>query len=86
MASFTINYPDELAQRILDEFCEHHGYKSQVLDSNDNPVPNPETKPQFLKRMVKEYIKASWRANEVRKAQRLAAATAIADVDSADFT
>jgi hypothetical protein len=85
MGSITINYPDALGSRILNAFCEHHGYQSEIRAPDNTIVPNPETKLQFLKRKTAQFIKDSWKANEIRTAQRVAALS-ITDIDSTDIS
>ncbi len=75
-ADLTVTIPDPVAQRVLEGLAGNNNYQAQVpdpskmLDPSDPTVwmPNPETKAQFAKRMVKEWIKASVRAYEVKQA------------------
>lgn len=77
MASITITIPDQIAQRVLNGFCTHYGY----LATLDNGDPNPETKLQFAKRKLIEYIKAGVEVTEVQAARNSAATTAKASID-----
>jgi hypothetical protein len=47
----TFQFSDEASQEIINALCENFGYMDTVVDG-----PNPETKPQFAKRMVKEFM------------------------------
>lgn len=85
MASFTINYPDGMGQRILDGFCKSHGYLEQIRTPDNQLIPNPETKMQFLKRKVGIFVKSAWKAAEVFEAKRIAVG-AITDIDSVDIS
>jgi hypothetical protein len=85
MASFTINYPDGMGQRILDGFCSSYGYQDQIRTADNQLIPNPETKAEFLKRKVGEFVKSAWKSAEVAEAKRAAAAT-ITDIDDVDIS
>jgi hypothetical protein len=51
MAQMTFQFSDEVGQEIINALCENNGYMETTIDG-----PNPETKPQFAKRMVKEFM------------------------------
>lgn len=74
-----------MGQRILDGFCLSHGYQGQIRTADNQLIPNPETKIQFMKRKVGEYIKSSWKASEISLAKK-AAAAAITDIDNVDIS
>lgn len=69
MAKITINIPADKEQWVLDGFVIRFGYETMVenpefndilpVDSETNPlsIENPETIPQFAKRMVINMIK-----------------------------
>lgn len=59
MASLTLTFPDAIAQRVLNSFCTIRGYSDTVPNPEDpgGPwIPNPETKAQFAKRQLKEFV------------------------------
>ena len=76
MASITLTIPDAIVQRVLTGFCSTHGYAAQI-PSKDNAailIDNPETKAEFIKRCLLNYIKTSVREYEEAVAKREAAA------------
>ncbi len=78
MASITFTIPDAEAARILDGFAAHHKYQDDVPNPDFDPddpaetdpptIPNPQTKVQFLKRKIIEFVQASLKAEETRSA------------------
>lgn len=65
----TVTVPDAQAARVRDAFCGIYGYQ----DEDDDGNPNPESKPQFTARKLREYaaeIVAAW---ELQERQRVAA-------------
>ena len=59
MAVIKITIADEQLQYVLDRFGEAHGYRAELeLDPTKPPVPNPETRLDFLRRTLVERIKA----------------------------
>lgn len=50
------NLTDQQKIALFDGFCEKHGYKVTYEDDNGNPVPNPESKKDFVNRKFKEWI------------------------------
>lgn len=53
----SITIPDDKKDLVINAYCDLNGYSSQIYDENDQPIPNPETKAAFSKRMVIEQIK-----------------------------
>lgn len=75
MATVTITIPDTEVDRTLDGFTAHHKYSLTVANPDYDPVvddeslatiPNPESKVQFVKREIVEFVKASVKAEETR--------------------
>jgi len=79
MAIITITIPDPIANRVLNGFAKRYNY-SPTLENGD---PNPETKAQFAKRKVIEFIKQAVREAEIQEAANAAATAAgqTADTD-----
>ena len=67
MAQISITIPDDRLQRVLDGFASAMKYPDLVPGADGMPIPNPETKQQFFRRMLLEYIRTVVRAEE-RKA------------------
>lgn len=59
MASIPINYPDGQGPRIIASLCSFFHYKDTITKSDGTIIPNPETKPVFVKRMILQQIR-SW--------------------------
>ena len=58
MAEIKLNIPADKIQLIIDSFCNVYGWKENIDDpEGEDMIPNPETKAQFAKRMVIEYVK-----------------------------
>lgn len=66
MAAITIRIPDAELQRVLDRFAEAHGYQNFVeQDPTQPPIANPESKLDFLRRMLVERIRRTVLEQEV---------------------
>lgn len=77
MASITLTIPDEVAVRVRNGFCYQQGYQDTINDK-----PNPETKTQFMKRMLTEHIKLQVKAYETTLSMETARQEAELSVDS----
>ena len=78
MAQITITIPDAIASRVMNGFAKRYHYSATLEDGS----PNPETKAQFAKRRVIEFIKQAVREAEVEDARNDAATTAGSSVDT----
>lgn len=79
MAQITINIPDAVAPRVINAFAKQYLYSPTLPDG---VTPNPETKQEFAKRQVKEFIKRTVRQAEVESAKLTAQQTAEQSVDT----
>lgn len=77
MASITLTVPDAEAIRTLDGFAAHHKYREAIANPDYNPevddeslatIANPETKIQFMKNKLIDFVKESVKAEETRVA------------------
>lgn len=59
MATFTITIPTDKVTKTVDAFCSVYGYQP-TINVNGEDVPNPETKVNFSKRMVNEFVKNTY--------------------------
>ena len=79
MAQITLNIPDAIAPRVIDAICKRFGYTPTI-----DGAANPETKPQFAKRMivrtVREWVKDDEAAGAAFAAATTATATAEAEI------
>lgn len=86
MAQLIINVPDAVLPRVLNGFSTFNNYSPTIPDLTDplgqRTLPNPETKAQFCKRKIIEYIMESVRTAEVRAASEISARNASTSVDS----
>jgi hypothetical protein len=76
MAQISITIPDNQIQRIIDAVSAYYLYQATI-----GGVSNPETKAQFTKRMVVEYLKGIVLASEGQVAADAAKANAAASVE-----
>ena len=76
MASFTITIPDAVLSRVLNDIAYGNGYTDTILDEDRNPIPNPVTKGQFVKEVLRSTIVKMCRDYEVPIAGKTAADTA----------
>lgn len=74
LGPFQWTVPDGTLNSIVIDFCAAHGYTATIADDLGGSMPNPEPRPQFMKRMMKEFIANSVRS--YRAAQAYAAADA----------
>jgi hypothetical protein len=65
--------------RIQEAFAASYGYQATLPDPADptKAITNPETKAQFTKRKIAEYVKEVTRAYEANKAAEEARAAAL---------
>lgn len=56
MASIRLDFPDAVAPRIINAFARYYGYEPKIENENFELVDNPETKQQFAKRKIAEYV------------------------------
>ncbi len=75
MATLSISIPDAQAVRVVNKFALRMGYQSEV-----DGVNNPETKNQFLKRKIIEFVQQAVRAQELEEAE-IAARAALTSID-----
>jgi len=78
MATITITIPDAIAPRVINGFAKRYNY-SPLLENGD---ANTETKAQFAKRKLVEFIKSAVREAEIQDAANTAATTAGASADT----
>jgi hypothetical protein len=68
MAQITLQYPDAQAQRIVEAFSNTYGWQAQITNPDGTTTNNPETKAQFTKRQIGNFIKQTVMAWEATKA------------------
>lgn len=86
MAKFTITIPDDKVSEIVQAISDRTGWTATILDENGNEIPNPETRAQWSKRQIRDYIKnlyRKWKAQQARAALDVEAAEQAA-IDEAE--
>jgi hypothetical protein len=68
MAILSITIPDDITARVISAVAYNNGYSDTVPDQNGQPVPNPLSKTQFAKDILKNWIKANVVSYEATKA------------------
>jgi hypothetical protein len=82
MAQIILYLPDDLVARVLAGMCGLHNYQETITDP-ENPeqtIPNPETKVEFIKRIIRQKIKRDVLEWEGAEAQRTAYRTGETDI------
>jgi hypothetical protein len=84
VANISITIPDAQLTRVIDGIAGQHNYQITVPAPNplDPPVPNPETKSQFAKRMMIKWAKENVKAWEATLAANAARDTAVSSAES----
>lgn len=76
MAQFILQVPDEQRSRVVEAFCHRFGYTNKIPDGSGGEIDNPETRNQFTKRMMVDWVKSQVIEAEVDMASRSAAQAA----------
>lgn len=77
MATVSITIPDGELNRITEAFAGYYGYQETVPDPPGDPIPNPETKAQFLRARVIDYIRETVHVQELTTAVAAAESTVV---------
>jgi ribosomal protein S3 len=80
MADITITVPDEKIARIRNAFAKRYGYEPQIM-INDTLVDNPQSRAQFMKAKIAEYIRKVVLQQERDEAKLIAEQTVVDDLD-----
>ena len=83
MATISFTIPDALLPRVIAGMCGLHNYQA-TIQNPDNPgemIPNPESKADFVKRIIRQKIKRDVIEWEGAEAQRQAYITGETEVD-----
>lgn len=71
MAQITIDVPNAVLARVLDAFAKMYG-RPETIPDPANPtgpqIPNPQTKAQFAKMKLADFIKDVVKGHEAQKA------------------
>lgn len=78
MAQISFTIPDGAMPRVVDALCGAYGYR----DTAPSGGPNPQTRPQFAREQVRNFIRAAVLAWEAQRAGEVAATTAREKADA----
>ena len=84
--TITFTIPDDKINRIRDAFCTEFSYQDTITNQDGTTSPNPQTKLQFTKAQIVDYIKQVTRNYEGRIAENTARTTINNDVNSISIT
>lgn len=56
MALFSIEIADQDVARVIESLCVNYKRPEKTKDENGNEIDNPESKPMFANRMVREFL------------------------------
>jgi hypothetical protein len=60
MVVLKINIPDDKLQGIVNGFCKKYQYQEYIIGPGGTPVSNPESKVQFAKARLLDYVKSMY--------------------------
>lgn len=63
---YILTFHDEDKDRIESNFALYHSYQETLLGDEGNPIPNPQTKAQFIIEKSTQFILDSVLASEVK--------------------
>ena len=64
MTTITLTIPDAQITRVVDAFATAYGYQANIPNPDGAPLPNPETRPQFMRRQIMVFIKRTVQSTE----------------------
>ena len=72
MAELKVTIPNDKLQDVIDAFCFNYKYQD-IIDE----LPNPQTKAQFAKAKLIEFVKDNFKAYKANQASEIARQTAL---------
>jgi hypothetical protein len=83
MAQISFTIADDKVQRMRAAFAARYGYRAKVFDpATGAEIDNPESRADFARRMIREFVKGVIRDHERREAAEAAANAAGAAVET----
>ncbi len=76
MPTLTVDIPAPIATDVLFHFTNGTGYQTTVRDVDGSQIPNPETRAQYAKRMLLEFVKRTAQQQRRNEVVRVASAAA----------
>jgi hypothetical protein len=80
MAQLIINIPDAQLPRTLNGLGEFFGYTANIQQSDGTTIPNPESRTNFIRRMLTIYIKEAVLRGEAGLAYKTAQSSTPPDI------
>lgn len=71
MAIFSVEIADTDVERVINAICSNYNYSDQVLNDNNEFVPNSEDKYVFANRMVRKFLTNHVKKYELDTAKKL---------------
>ena len=67
MATFSVEIADQDVSRVIESLCVNYGWQETISDPSDpmRTIDNPETKPIFANRMVRQFLSEHVRKYEL---------------------
>lgn len=70
MVKITFEFPDESLNQLVSDFCERYGYQDEIEDADGNPIPNPQSRVNFVASKIISDAKAVSYEHQRQKAYR----------------
>lgn len=86
MAKWEITINDDLVPRILNDFATQYNYQEKIQNKDGKIIDNPETKVQFAKKQIIEYVKNVMKAAKANKRAMEARDASLAEDEELDVT
>jgi hypothetical protein len=67
MADITITIPNDKLDIVVDAFADQYNYQETIGDEDGNQIPNPTSKNQFAKNIIKSFVKQVYVAKKVKE-------------------
>ncbi len=77
MATISVTIPDAILPRVIVAMAYSNGYADTIMDMDGHISPNPITKSQWAKNVIKDFIKSNVIAYEAAQASQIARDTAL---------
>ncbi len=66
--NITIKIPDEKKNAIVGAFADLYGYAETIKNEKGESIQNPQTKTQFVKKKIRDFIVGVYTGHKVREA------------------
>ena len=70
MAIFSVEIADQDVERVIESLCLNYRRPEKIKDEQGNEIDNPESKPMFANRMVREFLSDHVRKHELDLAKQ----------------